>query len=179
MKIPTYLDNLTEAMTWLGKQADTIFLGQGVLYPGNAVYGTVASVPESKKLELPVAEEMQMGLSIGLALQGYVPISIFPRFDFLILAMNQLVNHLDKIKEMSHGEFNPKVIIRTAIGATTPLYPGPQHCSDYTEGLDAMLKNVSVVKMTKVADILPSYLGAYASRRSRILIEVADLYGEV
>ena len=40
-----------------------------------------------------------MGMSIGLALNGYIPITCFPRFDFLILAFNQLVNHLDKIKK--------------------------------------------------------------------------------
>lgn len=176
MKIPTYLEQITEAMRWLGQQPDTIFLGQQVLYPGNAIYGSLMNVPDCRKLELPVAEEMQMGIAIGMSLEGYVPICIFPRMDFLLLAMNQLVNHLDKIRQMSHGEFNPKVIIRTAIGATKPLYPGPQHCSDYTEGLDAMLGYVSVVKMTNAADILPSYLGAYASRSSHILIEVADNY---
>ena len=179
MKIPTYLEQITEAMTWLGEKEDTIFLGQSVLYSGNAIYKTLSGVPDAQKLEFPVAEDCQLGVAIGLTLMGFVPICIFPRMDFLILAMNQLVNHLDKIKQMSHGEFNPKVIIRTAIGATTPLYPGPQHCSDYTEGLDVMLGNVSVVKMTKAADILPSYLGAYASQTSRILVEVADLYGEV
>ena len=154
MKIPTYLDQITEAMTWLGEQPDTLFLGQGLLYGGHAMHKTLAGVPKEKMIEMPVAEEMQLGLTIGLALDGYTPVSIFPRMDFLMCAMNQLVNHLDKIKQMSHGEFNPKVIVRTAIGATTPLYPGPQHCSDYTEGLDAMLGNVTVVKMTMTADIL-------------------------
>ena len=49
-----------------------------------------------KKIELPVFEDVQMGLSTGLALQGFIPITCYPRFDFLILAMNQLVNHLTK-----------------------------------------------------------------------------------
>lgn len=174
----SYLNELTEAMTWLGEQENTIFLGQQVSYPGNALYRTLTGVPDSKRWELPVAEDLQMGVSIGLALEGYVPICIFPRIDFLILAMNQLVLHLDKIEEMSHGEFNPKVIIRTAIGATTPLYPGPQHCGDYTEGLDAMLKNVTVMKLPSADNIMPAYLGAYASQKSRILIEMADSYGD-
>ena len=42
-----------------------------------------------------------MGLSLGLALQGFVPVSIYPRIDFLLSATNQLVNHLDKIRLMS------------------------------------------------------------------------------
>ena len=172
MKIPTYLDNLTEAMTWLGQQPDTIFLGQQVLYPGNAIYTTLSGVPNSKKVEYPVAEELQLGTAIGLALTGYVPVCIFPRMDFLLLAMNQLVNHLDRL------DWTPKVIIRTAVGATKPLYPGKQHCGDYTDGLEAMLENVKVVKLGHSEDIQPSYMGAYAGRASKVFVEMADLYGE-
>ena len=86
-----------------------------------------------KKLELPVFEDAQMGMSIGLALNGYVPITCYPRFDFLILAMNQLVNHLDKIRKMSRNEMKPKVIIRTSIGSKIPLDGGPQHTQNYTK----------------------------------------------
>ena len=35
-----------------------------------------------------------MGISTGLTGNGYIPVSCYPRFDFLILAMNQLINHL-------------------------------------------------------------------------------------
>ena len=49
-----------------------------------------------------------MGIAIGLSMSGYIPICIFPRFNFLLSAINQIVNHLDKIKDYSDGEFNPK-----------------------------------------------------------------------
>ena len=52
-----------------------------------------------------------MGMCAGLSLEGYVPISIYPRFNFMMLAINQLVNHIDKMKEMSKGMLIPKVII--------------------------------------------------------------------
>ena len=87
---------------------------------------------KKKKIEMPVFEDVQMGLSLGMALNGYVPISCFPRFDFLILACNQLLNHLDKIQKMSKNQFLPKVIIRTSIGSKKPLDGGPQHTQDYT-----------------------------------------------
>ena len=51
---------------------------------------------------MPVFEDVQMGMATGLALLGFVPITCYPRFDFLILSMNQLVNHLDKIRIMSN-----------------------------------------------------------------------------
>ena len=171
-----YKDSLTQAMTLLAKDKRTIFLGQSVAYSGNAVYHTLKGVPLRKRIEMPVAEDMQMGMSIGLSLQGYIPVSIYPRFDFLILAMNQLVNHLDKCAEMTNGEFKPKVIIRTVIGSTKPLYPGVQHCQDYTDGLVHILKNVEILELTDARAIVPAYKWALDSARSTILIENGGLY---
>lgn len=120
-----YKNELIKSMSFLSKKKNTIFLGQSVSYSGNAMYNTLINVPSKKKIELPVFEDVQMGISIGMALNGYVPITCFPRFDFLICAMNQLVNHLDKIREMSRGELKPKIIIRTSIGSKVPLNGGP------------------------------------------------------
>jgi len=58
-----------------------------------------------------------------LGLQGWIPASIFPRWSFLLLAANQLVNHLDKTASLGHGGFRTKVIIRTSIGSERPLHP--------------------------------------------------------
>ena len=112
-----YKSELIRSMNMLGRNKKTIFLGQSVKYSGNAIFNTLKGVPNKKKIELPVFEDVQMGMSIGLALDGYIPISCYPRFDFLVLAFNQMVNHLDKIKKMSNEQFKPKIIIRTSIGS--------------------------------------------------------------
>src|SRR3990167_10636027 len=139
----SYASKITSAMTWLGEQPNTIFIGQSVCYPGNALFETLKDVPFEKKLELPVAEEMQMGMSIGLAMTGKTVISIFPRMDFLMCAMNQLVNHLDKNLYPLTG----KVIIRTCIGSTKPMYPGVQHCGDYEIGIKNLLCSTYVHRL--------------------------------
>ncbi|MCD6578901.1 hypothetical protein J7L48_05455 [bacterium] len=174
----TYKNKLTEAMNLLAQNKKVIFLGQNIVYPGSIMFSTLQGVPNSRKIELPLIEDMQMGMSIGLSLEGYIPVSIYPRIDFLIIATNQLVNHLDKIEEMSYGQFKPKVIIRTAIGSTKPLFPGIQHCSDYTEALRHMLKNVEVIKLVNSKDIIPAYSHALeeTNNKSTLLIEVADFY---
>ena len=176
----SYFDELTKAMTWLGQQPDTVFLGQCVEYPGNAMFKTLAGVPKEKCIELPVAEEMQMGISLGMALTGKTVISIYPRFDFLLLAMNQLLNHLDKLPAFSNGQFGVdrrgKVIIRVGIGSTKPLYPGVQHCGDYTGALMKMLNNVAVCRLTQSSDILPVYTGAYEDSGSNLIVEDMNLY---
>ena len=96
--------------------------------------------------------------------------------DFLILAINQLVNHLDKCEEMSDGQFKPRVIIRTCIGSSDPLMPGPQHCKDHTEALRKLVTNIDVIKLESAQDIVPAYKKAYNSTKSTVLIEIPDLY---
>ena len=93
-----YKDELIRSMEFLALDQRTIFIGQSVKFSGNAIFNTLESIDDSKKIETPVFEDVQMGLSTGLALNGFVPITCYPRFDFLICASNQLVNHLDKIE---------------------------------------------------------------------------------
>lgn len=173
-----YKDELIRAMTWLGEQSNTIFIGQSVEYSGNAMHGTLVNVPNAKKMEMPVAEEFQMGFATGLALEGYVPISMYPRFDFLILGTNQLVNHLDKINQISKGGMNPNVIIRTSIGSVKPMHPGVQHCQDHTEGIKSMCKHVNVVSLMEPEQIFPAFEDAYNKGIPTILIEFGDFYVE-
>ena len=96
-----YFDELKKSMNFLGSQKNTIFIGQAVEVPGTAMSNTLKDVNKIKKLELPVTEEMQMGITIGLLMNGYIPVSIFPRWNFMLLAINQLVNHLDKLHIMN------------------------------------------------------------------------------
>ena len=128
-----YFEELKRSMDWLAGHKDTIFLGQAVSVPGTAMSNTLVDVSHDKKVELPVAEEMQMGMTIGLAIDGYVPITIYPRWNFLLLSMNQLVNHLDRMQHISNNGYNPRVIIRTSIGSQRPLHPQHQHIGDFTD----------------------------------------------
>ena len=95
-------------MKFLGSQKDTIFIGQAVEVPGTAMSNTLKNLPKNKLLELPVAEEMQMGMTLGLAMDENIPVSIFPRWNFLLYGMNQLINHLDKFNVMMGKEKNIK-----------------------------------------------------------------------
>lgn len=173
-----YRDEVVKAMTMLGKDERTIFLGQSIAYPGHIMFGTLENVPMFKRVELPIFEDVQLGMSVGLALEGYIPISIYPRMDFLIIAMNQLVNHLDKIEEMSCGQFKPKVIIRTMVGSTKPFNSGAQHSQDHTKALMDITTNIDVVKLTASHLIMPAYEYALEFGKPSILIEIGDLYQE-
>jgi len=175
-----YFQALSDATTWLAEQGDTVFLGQAVEVPGTAMSNTLQQVDKAKLIEMPVAEEMQMGVSIGLAMAGTVPVSIFPRWNFLLLAVNQLVNHLDRMPKISNGGFSPKVIIRTSVGAERPLHPQHQHVGDFTDPFKAMLENIEVIRLQESEQIVNSYKRAYEREdgRSTILVEYGDYYNE-
>lgn len=175
-----YFEELKKSMEFLSKFEETIFVGQAVEFPGTAMFNTLKDINKKKRLELPVAEEMQMGLCIGLSLNGKIPISIYPRWNFLLLAVNQLVNHLDKISSMSNGEVQPKVIIRTSIGSERPLHPQEQHTGDYTEAFKKILTNIEIIRLEEPKDIFKAYKKAYLRKdgKSTILVEYGDYYNE-
>jgi len=175
-----YFDELQKSMEFLGKDSKSIFIGQAVEVPGTAMSNTLKNIDKSKLIELPVAEEMQMGMTVGLALNGNIPISIFPRWNFLLYAINQLINHLDKVNVMSNNGFKAKAIIRTGIGSQRPLHPQYQHIGDFTEAIRKMCTTIDVIKLNEPEDIFPSYKKALIREdgKSTVLVEYGDYYNE-
>lgn len=173
-----YFNELKKSMLWLAEKPDTVFLGQAVEYPGTAMSNTLNEIEKNKLLELPVNEEMQMGMTLGLALNGSVPISIFPRWNFLLLAANQLVNHLDKINMMS--DYKTKAIIRTSIGSQRPLHPQFQHIQDFTGAFKSMCDSIDFIKLDTPDQIFEAYKYAYerTDNRSTVIVEYGDFINE-
>ncbi len=171
-----YFDELCRAMAMLAEHPRSVFMGQAVAYPGTAMFGTLRDVPAEKRVELPVAEDMQMGMAIGAALNGDLPVTIYPRFNFLLLATNQLVLHLDKLPIYSHGGYDPRVIIRTAVATPQPMDPGAQHLGDFTAEYRRMLERVRVVKLLRPEEIVPAYRAAIENKGSTMLVEMTGMY---
>ena len=173
-----YKEEIIRAMNWLAEKEDTVFLGQACKVSGHAISSTITEVPQEKRIELPVFEETQLGISTGMALEGFVPITMYPRFDFFILAMNQLVNHLDKMRDMSKDAMKPKVIIRVSVGAKKPIDAGPQHTQNHTEALRMMLTDVNVVELLEPEQVFPAFKEAYErqDRRATLIVEHGEYY---
>jgi pyruvate/2-oxoglutarate/acetoin dehydrogenase E1 component len=168
-RVGSFKQAITESMTILGRIPKVLFVGQSVKYDGQAQFDTFSGVPVEKRIEMPVAEDFQLGFCTGLSLQGYLPICFYPRMDFLILAANQLVNHLDKIPLMSG--YKPKVIIRTVVGQIKPLNAGLQHTQDHTEALRLMLKTVKVDQICHADEVYSAYHRALEYEYSTIIVE--------
>lgn len=172
----SYYDELTKSMTMLAEHPQTLFVGQSVKFGGQAMTKSFSGVSEDRKMEFPVCENMQMGFCIGLSLEGFIPVCVFPRMDFMLLALDQLVNHADKIAQISG--YRPKVIIRTAVGSTSPLHPGPQHMQNYTAAFRQMLTTIPVIELLGSDSIVPIYQKALEMDGPVVIVEHAGKYHE-
>ena len=126
----TYKELLTQEMTDLSLNKRVRFVGYNTKH-GHQMYSTLKWCEESC-IETPVAENLMMGIAMGLSLEGYRPIVCFERSNFLLPALDAIINHLYGLPKMS-GEFNFPVIIRVIIPTDKPLNCGLQHLGDYTD----------------------------------------------
>ncbi len=174
----SYKDELTKAMESLAQDPLVRFVGYGVKIGGRAG-GTLKNVSDSKLIEMPVAENLMVGFAIGISLKGLKPVVFIERMDFILNALDAIVNHLDKIEALSHGEFRPAIILRIVIGnRSKPLFTGKTHTQDFTPALKSLV-SFPVIALHDASQIQREYTAAH-DRLGRLststaLIELKDL----
>jgi len=169
----TYKDSVIQSMDYLGQKENFVCIGYNVLY-GDAM-GTLKNLPAEKKLETPVAENLMVGLAIGSSFEGYKPVVYFERHDFMMVAMDAIVNHLDKIERISLGEFKTPVIIRAVTADAGPFYSGITHSQDFTNLLKSSL-DMPVISPRNGKEMIQAFKGVSESNRPAIIIERKSLY---
>ncbi len=175
-----YFDELKRTMEWIAQQPKTLFVGQTVAGPGTFMFQTLRDCPKDRTLEMPINESFQMQFTVGLALAGYIPISVYPRQNFLLLATGDMSNILDKIPAISSNALLPKVLIRVATGPDSPVHPGHQHVGNYAEAFRKLFHWIEVVELNEPEDIFPAYKKALEreDHRSTLLIEHGNFYNQ-
>jgi pyruvate/2-oxoglutarate/acetoin dehydrogenase E1 component len=126
-----YKKVIAQEMEDISKNKKVKFLGYNVKY-GHKMYNTLTKCNPDSLIETPVAENLIMGLAMGMSLEGFKPIVCFERSNFLLPALDAIINHLYGLPKMS-GAFDFPVILRVAIPGNKPYDPGFQHLGDYTK----------------------------------------------
>lgn len=116
----TYAQALHEATEQeMAADDNVIVMGLGVDDP-LGIYGTTKGLAEkfgaARCFDTPLAEDGMMGIAIGAALAGLRPIHVHIRMDFMILAVNQLVNIAAKYHYMYGGRASLPLVVRAVIG---------------------------------------------------------------
>lgn len=89
----------------------------------------------------PLSEDAMTGAAIGMALAGLRPIHVHIRMDFLMLAMNQLINVAAKSRYMYGGRVHVPMVVRCMIGKSWGQ--GAQH----SQGLHSFFMHVPGLKV--------------------------------
>ena len=119
-RLVSYIQALRETFDQILRSNDrTFIMGQGVDDPFG-MFGTTLDLHKKfgrdRVFDTPLAEEGMMGVAAGAALAGMRPIYMHNRPDFLLVAMNQLVNHASKWSYMFGGKINVPLVIWACVG---------------------------------------------------------------
>lgn len=153
-------------------------LGQGV-NDANGIFGTttdISSLDESNRsLDMPIMEEGAMGVALGLSLSGMYPIITHIRADFMLVAMNQIINSISKYRYMYGGMFSCPMLIRAIVGRSWGQ--GPQHSQSlqavfsHFPGLTVFMPSSAQNAFDLYATVTRDYLGPIISFEHRLLYD--------
>lgn len=159
-------------------QDERVFiLGEDVGSYGGAYAVTKGLLEEfgpERILDTPIAESVTVGAALGAAMGGLKPIVEIMTINFLLLAMDQLVNHAAKLRYMSNGQITAPLIIRTVTGGGAQL--GPTHSQNF-EGWLASVPGLKVVTPSTPYDALGLLRSSLHETDPVIIAEHALLYG--
>lgn len=164
----SYKDAMSLAMEELAENPLTRFVGYNVNGKCGDMMGSLKNVKEEQKLEMPVAETLMTGLGLGMSLEGFFPLVYFERFDFVPVAMDAILNHVDKLERLSHGQYKVPLIFRVVVFDKSPFSAGPTHSQDLTEGFKKLL-NMPILEPKTGIEVLEAY-NAAANYGSPVMI---------
>jgi acetoin:2,6-dichlorophenolindophenol oxidoreductase subunit beta len=151
--VTSYGEAIRAGFAWLMRNDSRVFaIGQGLWSPwyvGNSMTNLDVEFGRDRVLDTPVSEAACTGAAIGASLCGYRPIVVHPRVDFMLLAVDQIVNQAAKWSHMLGGGAAPRVTIRGIVNRGGEQ--GAQH-SQALHSWFAHVPGLRVVMPATVAD---------------------------
>lgn len=148
-----YGSAIRAAFTYLLETHEEVFvIGQGLWSPwyvGNSMTDLDKKFGSKRVIDTPVSESACTGAAVGASLVGMKPIVVHPRMDFMMYAMDSIVNQAAKWSHMVGGQASPAVTIRGIINRGGEQ--GAQH-SQALHSYFAHLPGLRVVMPSTVAD---------------------------
>jgi len=115
----SYGEAIRQGFEYLLERYPKVFaIGQGLWSPwyvGNSMTDLDKRFGRERIIDTPVSELACTGAAVGASLCGYRPIVIHPRMDFMVLAVDQIVNQAAKWSHMLGGQISPAVTVRAII----------------------------------------------------------------
>jgi pyruvate/2-oxoglutarate/acetoin dehydrogenase E1 component len=155
---------------------ETFVIGQGLWSPwyvGNSMTDLDKKFGKDRVIDTPVSESATTGAAIGASLAGMKPIVVHPRMDFMLYAMDAIVNQAAKWSHMFGGQAHPGVTIRSIINR------GGEQGAQHSQALHAWFAHVPglrVVMPSTVADARDLLIASVLCKDPVIYIDDRWLY---
>lgn len=173
----TYQQAVNEALRIeLTERLEVVVFGEDVGHAGG-IFGCTRNLQrefgEARVFDTPIAEASILGAAVGAAMSGMKPVAEIMWMDFLMVAMDQLVNQAANVRYVSRGTSTVPMVMRVQQGAT------PGSCSQHSQSLEAMLAHIPGLKVglpSTPQDAYDMLRAAIDDPDPCIIIEARSLY---
>lgn len=173
----TYIAAVNEALrAELESDKRTLFYGEDVGKSGG-IFGAAKNLHrdfgDERVFDTPIAESAILGSAVGAAINGLKPIVEIMWADFMLVALDQLINQAANVRYITGGQSAVPMVMRTQQGAT------PGSCAQHSQSLEALLAHVPGLKVCLPATPQDAYdllRQAAADSDPCVVIEARGLY---
>jgi 2-oxoisovalerate dehydrogenase E1 component len=173
----SYLQAINEALSReLQSRPEVLVYGEDVGHAGG-IFGASRNLQKTfgaeRVFDMPIAESAILGSAVGAALSGLKPIVEIMWADFMLVALDQLINQAANIRYITAGRCNVPLVVRTQQGAT------PGSCAQHSQSLEALLAHIPGLRIAVPATPQDAYTllrCAVADPDPCIVFEARSLY---
>ena len=180
MRQLTYAQAIREAHAQLLAEDERVFvIGQGLWAPwyvGGSMTNLEKEFGKERLIDSPVSENATTGVAVGAALVGMRPIVVHPRMDFMVLAIDPIVNQAANWSYMFGGQAGVPIVIRPIINR------GGEQGAQHSQAFQAFFLHVPGIKVVMPAtpeDAKGMLIAAVYDGNPVMFIEDRWLYNEV
>jgi 2-oxoisovalerate dehydrogenase E1 component len=166
----------------LAAQPETLLYGEDVGFAGG-IFGCTRGLQKEfgpeRVFDTPISESAILGAAVGAAIEGMRPVVEIMWGDFMLVALDQLINQAANVRYITRGARSVPLVVRTQQGAT------PGSCAQHSQSLEALLAHIPGLRVglpSRPDDAYSMLRAAINDPDPTIVIEARALYqtkGEV
>jgi 2-oxoisovalerate dehydrogenase E1 component len=183
LKNVSYITAVNEALSReLATRPEVVVYGEDVGQSGGifgAARGLQKTFGPDRVFDTPISESAILGSAVGAALMGMKPIVEIMWADFMLVALDQIINQAANVRYITGGRTGAPIVVRTQQGVT------PGSCAQHSQSLEALLAHIPGLRIAIPSTPQDAYSllrTAVATPDPCIVFEARSLYqttGEV
>lgn len=128
----------------LAARPELVFYGEDVGSAGG-IFGVSRRLQrqfgEARVFDTPISENAILGSAVGAAMEGMKPVVEIMWGDFLLVALDQLINQAANVRFINRSQLTASMVVRFQQGAT------PGACAQHAQSLEAILAHIPGLKL--------------------------------